>query len=97
MSICVGGLCVCLMNIEEYVLELHLLIEQKFANVSLDFHHLAQCGDLSSELALSVVLFLQIDSSQIVNQLQRRLKEILFWLFGGSLLFDDRGYVHGNR
>lgn len=47
-----------------------LLIKKEFSELrSLAFSHLSKCGDLSSEVTLSLVLFLKEFSSEVVDKL----------------------------
>lgn len=48
---------------------LQVLVEQELAQLAVGGHHLLQCGDLASQIALASQLLLQIDASQIVDQM----------------------------
>lgn len=46
-----------------------LLVEKELAKCSVFLNHLAEGGDMAGELALSVVLFWQEVTGQVVHQL----------------------------
>lgn len=45
------------------------LVEQEFGQWTLGDHQFVQCGDLSSKIALTVVLLFQEVTGQVVDQL----------------------------
>lgn len=50
-------------------------VEQEFSQCALCGHHFVECGDLSGEIALTVILFFQEFASQVVDKLNEKSEE----------------------